>query len=152
MEKDSMRNIEIRSLLLFSALTLGVALAAQAQGSAAPYAGPAAPGKGYSIATLSARPPLSSAQAAFKRADTNADGKLSRLELEHFPAMAPHFRLIDSNRDDFVSFEELLQAATEKPADPPASRQALLPYSSGMLAATLRSAAGARVARAESAP
>lgn len=152
MKKHSMPKLKIRSLLLFSAFTLGTALAAQAGVSAPPYAAPAAPGKGYSVVTLSARPPLGSAQAAFKRADTNGDGKLSRLELEHFPAMAPHFRLIDSDHDGFVSFEELIQAATEKPADPPVSRQALRPYPSGTLAASFRPAIRARAAQAESAP
>ncbi len=152
MKKHSMRNLKIRSLLLFSTLMLGTTLAAQAGMSASRYAAPAAPGKIGSVATLSAHPPLGSAQAAFKRADTNADGKLSQLELEHFPAMAPHFRLIDSNRDGFVSFEELIQAATEKPTAPPANRQALGAYASGALAASFRPAAGARAARAESAP
>jgi hypothetical protein len=156
MKNHSMPNLKIRSLLLFSALTLGAALTAQAGVSAyspyAPYAAPAAPGRSSAIATLSARPPLSSAQAAFKRADTSADGKLSRQELEHFPAMAPHFRLIDGNRDGFVSFEELILAATEKPADPPVSRQALTAYSSSAQAASFRPATGARGARVESAP
>ena len=115
MKKHSMPNLKIRSMLLFSALTLGAALAAQAGGgSASAHTAPAAPSKGYAIATLSARPPLGSAQAAFKRADTNGDGKLSRLELEHFPAMAPHFQLIDTNHDGFISFEELIRAASDQ--------------------------------------
>ena len=152
MKKHSMPKLKMCSLLLFSTLTLGTALAAQAGVSAYPYAAPAAPGKSGAVATLSARPPLSSAQAAFKRADTTVDGKLSRLELEHFPAMAPHFHLIDTNHDGFVSFEELIEAATEKPADPPASRQAIRSYTSSTLAATFRPAAGAKAARAASAP
>lgn len=153
MKNHSMPNLNIRSLLLFSALTLGASLAQAGVSAYSPYAAPAVSARSSTVATLSARPPQSSAQAAFKRADTNADGKLSRLELEHFPAMAPHFSLIDSNRDSVISFEELIQAATEKPAEPPAaSRQALGPYSPGTLAASFRPAAGARAARAESAP
>jgi hypothetical protein len=153
MENNSMPNLKIRSLLLFSALTLGAALGAQAGVSAySPYAAPAPAGKSGAVAALSARPPLSSARAAFNRADITRRGKLTRQELEHFPAMAPHFHLIDTNRDGFISFEELIQAATEKPADPPASRQALGPYASGTQAAAFRPAAGARAARAESAP
>jgi hypothetical protein len=114
MKKHSMPKLKIRSLLLFSTLTLGVALAAQAAGSATAHATPAAPGKGYAIATLSARPPLSSARAAFNRADITGRGKLNRQELEHFPAMAPHFQLIDTNHDGFISFEELIRAASDQ--------------------------------------
>ena len=152
MKKHSMPNLKIRSLLLFSALTLGAALAAQAGVSASPYAAPATSGQSGSVATLSSQPAMRSAQAAFKRADITGRGKLNRQELEHFPAMAPHFQLIDTNHDGFISFEELIQAATEKPADAPASRQTLRPYASGTLAASFRPAAGARAARAESAP
>jgi hypothetical protein len=114
MKKHSMLNQKICSLLLFSTLMLGTTLAAQAAGSVGPHAAPAAPGKGYAIATLSARPPLNSARAAFNRADITGRGKLNRQELEHFPAMAPHFQLIDTNHDGFISFEELIRAASDQ--------------------------------------
>lgn len=58
-------------------------------------------------------PSISPAQAAFNRADTDHDGRLTRQEAEHFPAMAPHFLLIDTNGDSFLSFEELMRAATD---------------------------------------
>lgn len=152
MKKHSMPNLKTRSFLLFSVLTLGAAFAAQARGIPPSYAAPAASGNRYVVATLLSRPQPSSAQAAFMRADTNRDGKLSPREAEHFPAMSPHFQLIDTNHDKFLSFDELVLAATDKPADSPTIRQAIRSYSSSMQAASFSPAAGARVARAESAP
>lgn len=45
-------------------------------------------------------------EAAFKRADTNGDGKLSRSEADHLPAIAARFEQVDANRDQFISMEE----------------------------------------------
>ncbi|MGA0571927.1 EF-hand domain-containing protein [Variovorax sp. VNK109] len=46
------------------------------------------------------------AEAAFKRADTNRDGKLSRTEADHLPAIAARFEQVDANRDQFISMDE----------------------------------------------
>ena len=43
------------------------------------------------------------ADAAFQRADRNGDGKLSRAEADHLPAVAARFEQVDSNRDTFIS-------------------------------------------------
>lgn len=111
MKNHSMSNFEVRSLLLFSALVMGPALAAHAQ-QATPAAWSAQPAsvKPDAIATQAA---LGQAQAAFSRADTNGDGKLSRQEAEHFPAMAPHFKLIDTDHDNALSFDELIRGASD---------------------------------------
>jgi EF hand len=57
------------------------------------------------------RAPRMDIDAAFNRADVNRDGKLSRTEAEHFPAVAQRFEQIDSNHDGFISREEFMQVA-----------------------------------------
>lgn len=110
MKNHSMSNFEGRSLLLFSALVLGPAFATDALAATAPCMAEAFR---TAQAVPTHRASVSSAQAAFNRADTNGDGKLSRQEAEHFPAMAPHFLLIDTNHDGFLSFDELMRAASD---------------------------------------
>ena len=44
--------------------------------------------------------------AAFKRADTNADGKLSKEEAGMFPSIAARFDELDKDKDGFLSLEE----------------------------------------------
>ena len=44
--------------------------------------------------------------AAFKRADTNSDGKLSKEEAAMFPTIAAHFDELDKDKDGFLSLEE----------------------------------------------
>jgi EF hand len=51
-----------------------------------------------------------SIDAAFDRADRDGDGRLSRQEAEHFPALAQRFEQIDLNRDAFISREEFNSA------------------------------------------
>ncbi len=43
----------------------------------------------------------------FKQADTNGDGKLSREEAAALPMVAKHFDDIDTNKDNFVTPDEL---------------------------------------------
>ncbi len=47
-----------------------------------------------------------SADAAFRRADRDGDGRLSRRETEHFPALSQRFEQLDGDRDAFLSREE----------------------------------------------
>ncbi len=49
--------------------------------------------------------------AAFVRADTNKDGKLSREETERYPEIASRFEQIDGNKDSFLSRDEFSKAA-----------------------------------------
>lgn len=59
------------------------------------------------IQTRSAGNPL---DAAFKRADTNGDGRLSRKEAEHFPMLSQRFDNVDIDGDAFLSREEFDRA------------------------------------------
>ena len=45
-------------------------------------------------------------EAAFNRADSNNDGKLSRDEAGRLPAIALKFDDLDTNKDGFLSMEE----------------------------------------------
>jgi hypothetical protein len=132
-----MPKLEVRSALVFSALILGTAFAAQAgqtrlaQQATSPckaavvaqdtvrtkapatklVSKPAATQVAMS-ATAPSQRRVSSAQAAFNRADLNGDGKLSRSEARPFPIMTQRFKQIDTNHDNFLTFEELIRAAS----------------------------------------
>lgn len=94
-------NFELRSVTLLAALTVGTALAAQGQTTD--------PGAAQPPSTQSA-PSTQDTDAAFKRADVNKDGKLSRQEAIRFPAVEQRFDQIDTNKDKFVSREEFEKA------------------------------------------
>ena len=98
-------SFEVRSVLLLAALTVGGVLVAHGQ-TAASGAAPAT----TQSATPRASPSQEEIGAAFARADSNQDGKLSRQEAVRFPAVEQRFDQIDSNQDKFVSREEFIKA------------------------------------------
>ncbi len=51
-------------------------------------------------------------EAAFARADTNGDGKLSRAEAQRFPEIAARFDELDRDHDGFLSLAEFAVGAT----------------------------------------
>jgi Ca2+-binding EF-hand superfamily protein len=55
-----------------------------------------------------------SAEKAFKRADANGDGKLSKAEAARLPAIAERFDEIDKDKDGFLSMAEFMAALTAK--------------------------------------
>lgn len=52
------------------------------------------------------KPADATAQAAFKRADTNGDGKLSPSEAAALPAIAARFEALDTDKDGSLSSTE----------------------------------------------
>ena len=51
-------------------------------------------------------------EAAFARADTNGDAKLTRDESQRFPEIAARFDALDRDRDGFLSLIEFSVGAT----------------------------------------
>ena len=124
LQPDFIPNFEMRSLLLIATFAMSVASGACAQTgarvkslddpvavSAAADRGERPTDSGVQATQVNTRADSSrSADAAFDRADTNRDGRLSREEAEHFPVLSQRFDLIDTNRDSFISREEFNQA------------------------------------------
>lgn len=106
---------EACSVLLFSALLIGTATASHAQlaqGTAAqPSFGPAttAPATPSKFTIGPAAPTAATPQAAFDKADTNHDGKLSPQEAATHMPKGQGFQQMDSNHDGFLSREEFDQ-------------------------------------------
>lgn len=99
-------NFEARSVLLVAAMAVGGMAAAQGQTSAPSPARTASAAAGGIPANKATSKDV---DAAFDRADTDKDGKLSRTEAENLPAVAQRFEQIDTDRDTFVSREELMK-------------------------------------------
>lgn len=126
----SLRNVtgfEVRSVLLFTALSLGGASAmaqlqapsqalqtSQAQQAPQPamQSGPATGVQAAPPATGAAAG--DSVQAAFDRADTNQDGKLSKKEAESLPAVSSNFARIDTDKNGSLSREEFGKAVQQR--------------------------------------
>ena len=97
-------NFEARSVVLVAALAFVSIAGAQGQTTSP------APSQGASAAADSVpanKDSSADVDAAFDRADANKDGKLSRTEAESLPSVAQRFEQIDTDRDTFISREEL---------------------------------------------
>lgn len=53
-------------------------------------------------------------EAAFARADTDGDGKLSREEAQRFPEIAARFDEFDKGRKGYLTFDEFAAAASRR--------------------------------------
>jgi hypothetical protein len=111
--KDSIPNFELCSVLVLAAFAMG---AAHAQG-ATPSTGDASRSTPSHVTAAADAAPTRKVtrldlDAAFNRADVERDGRLSRKEAEHFPALAQRFEQIDSNHDTFISREEFYNAVS----------------------------------------
>lgn len=99
-----------RAALLLAACSLATSLAVSAQTTEpAPSLMP--------VTAATAEPPSPGqpvihrqADAAFARADSNHDGKLSRTEAERLPAISLRFDQLDTNKDQYLSRDEFNNA------------------------------------------
>jgi Ca2+-binding EF-hand superfamily protein len=95
-----LKNFEAASVGLFTAFVMGTAaLPVRAQMQAPPVNPP------RSQAADTAR-----MMEAFDRADANRDGRLTKTESEHLPAVAQRFEQIDADRDGSISKKEFEEA------------------------------------------
>jgi hypothetical protein len=83
------------------------ALASHAQAPSAPRPAPRA-------SVQAPDPEPVSAEAAFRRADTNKDGRLSREEAAALPAILARFDELDGNKDGYLSLEEFMTGYTTR--------------------------------------
>ena len=110
--------LALRSMLLLLAGISGVA-AVQAQTVAPPVSRQENSSVARQTPTASAMSPAaqrnSSAllDAAFRRADLDGDGRLSRRETDHFPVLAERFEQIDRDGDQHLSLDEFQRAARD---------------------------------------
>ena len=95
---------DTRSVMLMAAMALGGSASLHAQTN--PPATPSA--SGDAKAPMTAPHPTS---AAFDRADTNRDGKLSAQEAKALPAIGSRFKQIDTENDGMLSREEFGEGA-----------------------------------------
>jgi Ca2+-binding EF-hand superfamily protein len=56
---------------------------------------------------FAAEQPGAKLEAAFRKADTDSDGKLTRDEAKSMPRVAKHFDAIDADKDGTVSLDEI---------------------------------------------
>jgi Ca2+-binding EF-hand superfamily protein len=115
LQQDFIPNFEMRSVLVIA--TFAVSASVYSQTSVKPL------GQSNAVAMTAAdrsentamanqvKTSSNTLDAAFNRADTNRDGRLSRKEAEHFPMLSQRFDSFDMNHDSFLSREEFNQAA-----------------------------------------
>ncbi|HEY6134521.1 MAG TPA: hypothetical protein VIW70_11125 [Rubrivivax sp.] len=65
---------------------------------------------GYGACTLAFAASADAVTAAFKRADSNGDGKLSKAEAAIFPVIAERFDTLDKDNDGFLTLGEFSAA------------------------------------------
>lgn len=104
---------EIRSVMLFAAISLGSVTAMAQAPSTAPqptFGGGSAAGVQSAPAPAAPAGGANEVQAAFDRADTNRDGKLSKKEAEALPAVSSNFAQIDADENGSLSRDEFSKA------------------------------------------
>lgn len=104
----------MRTRTLLTGLMAGAVLLCGAAGAQAP-AMPAKPGRAASAPAAAVAPAAQvtlskgeiKAMREFKMLDFNGDNKLSRTEVKLFPRLSAAFDDADTNRDGYVSYEEV---------------------------------------------
>ena len=108
-QKRRVLNTPTRKVLVLTALYFGIAAGVHAQ-VIGPSEAPTTP------------PPVTSAPnvqtsrvdtAAFDKADTNKDNRLSLTEVQNLPAVAQQFKQLDTNNDGALSRSEFTKAAPQ---------------------------------------
>ncbi len=115
-KKHSIPTFEAHSVLLVAAIVLAMGLgAAHAQPQDGSAGRTASASSVTTAAAAEAIPPnkvtARDVEAAFRRADRDQDGRLSRAEAEHFPMLSQRFDQADANHDAFLSLGEFNAAA-----------------------------------------
>jgi hypothetical protein len=108
-----MSNISLLARGSFAVLVLGAALSATAQ-TQTPQTSSGTTSPGSTAGAGATADTAATIDAAFKRADTNADGKLSADELKQIPSLASRFSDLDKDKDGAVSSTEFSAGVTVK--------------------------------------
>ena len=100
-----MSNISLLARGSFAVLVLGAALSATAQ-TQTPQTSSGTTSPGSTAGAGATANTAATIDAAFKRADTNADGKLSAEEAAALPAIGDKFKDLDTDKDGALSSAE----------------------------------------------
>ncbi len=110
--RSAITRFEERSLALFAAVAIGawaVPTRAQPQAAETVRASRAV----GTFVPASEAVPSQTVRAAFSRADTDGDGRLSRQESVRLPAVHERFTEIDTDKDQLLSPEEFYKGVSE---------------------------------------
>ena len=99
-------------MLSLTKLAVAASLAALALGASAQTAGAT---QAADNAQGAAKADGATVKAAFKRADANSDGKLSREEAAALPAVAEKFTQLDKDNDGQITADEFEAGVTTTP-------------------------------------